>query len=203
MYVRIVLLILLQCLCSCYGGSAPNPSVIDKPGDGGKTDDSRPRKPAADKESSVMADSAVMHLIKKQNDKFPSILNELKTKRKKEDHWIWWVFPTEQPGKSEENPKTYVTVSQVDYVLTHADMDAWSAILEEIFDLLKSNPKGPWKDFHNKPNDAIIDSADHGRIGFALNFWLDDAGAKTKSNKRFYSAMKNLDKFDWPNRNTK
>jgi Protein of unknown function (DUF1810) len=136
-------------------------------------------------------------LINKQDANFPNILKELQDNKKKTSHWIWWVFPSEKPGDSEPGQKTSVNLNNVDYLLTHANMNGWSQILEEIFNLLKTQAVEPWKESGNTPNPAVIPSMDHGRIHHALIFWLQKAQDKTKKYPRFFNALNNLNKFNW------
>jgi hypothetical protein len=139
-------------------------------------------------------------LIDKQNAHFPNILKELQDNKRKTSHWIWWVFPTERSGASEPDPKTSVDLSTVDDLLKNANMDAWSQILEEIFALLKNaaSVAGVWQESgNNKPDENVIPSIDHGRIQYALEFWLGKAKEHTQKNARFFNALDNLKRFDW------
>jgi hypothetical protein len=141
----------------------------------------------------------IQRLVAKQSAHFPAILKELRNNKKKTSHWVWWVFPTEKAGASEDEPKTMVDVSMVDALLREADLNSWSEIIEEIFSLLKAEAftRG-WKESGgNKPDSAIIPRIDHNRINYALLFWLKKVKDKTQKYPRFYSALKNLSKFDW------
>lgn len=127
-------------------------------------------------------------LISKQEEEFPNILKELKENKAKTSDWIWWVFPSEQPGKSEPGEKTIVDLSSVDYLLSNANLDVWSEILEEIYALLIAQS-------NIIPNQNIIPKRDHGRIAFSLKFWLVDARAKTQQYPRFFNALSQLNRF--------
>lgn len=139
---------------------------------------------------------AVKNLVDKQNQQFPKILAELNAGRKT-SHWIWWVFPTTLKGASEPEPKTFVDAEMAGLLLKEASIDAWSEILEKIYDLLKKDQKGAFKPAHNRPNPDIIPKIDHGRIHFALKFWLEEAKDVLKKYPRFFDALKNLTAFDW------
>lgn len=142
--------------------------------------------------TSELSPEQVAHaLIIKQKVEFPKILKELQDNKKKVSHWIWWVFPTEKPGDSEPGPKTYVNLSNVEYIVSNANMDAWAQILEEINKVLKvSIPAGT-------PSPDIIPKIDHSRIHYALQFWLVKAGATTKKHPRFFKALSELQKYKW------
>lgn len=136
-------------------------------------------------------------LLLKQKSNFPHIINELKTHKKKVSHWIWWVFPSEKAGDSEPSPKTKIELGDASYFLKNAPIDAWVEILEEMYELLKTHPKGPWKENGNIPNDAIVPSIDHGRIQFSLQFWLNKARDISMHYPRLYRAFKQLEAFKW------
>ncbi|MCA9506895.1 MAG: DUF1810 family protein [Myxococcales bacterium] len=137
-------------------------------------------------------------LLIKQKNNFPSILSELKKQGRKISHWIWWVFPTEKPGASEPLPKTKIEEKEVEYVLQNTDVDQWAEILEEIFGLLKQHQKGEWKTSGgNIPNSDIIPAIDHGRIEFALTFWLTKAHDELSKRPRLFKAFANLRNFAW------
>jgi DNA mismatch repair ATPase MutL len=131
------------------------------------------------------------NLIAKQKKYFPQILDELQKNKKKTGHWIWWVFPTEMPGASEPEPKTSVQASSADYLLSNADIDAWSEILEEMYNLLNANAHA------GRPDSAVIPNIDHGRINYALKFWLGTVEGITKRYPRFHKALVNLAQFKW------
>ncbi len=65
------------------------------------------------------------------------------------------------------------------------------------YKLLKDNHIGAWKRSDNVPNAGIIPVIDHGRIAYALDFWLGIAAEQTKKNARFFNALKNLKQFKW------
>lgn len=197
----IFLSFLIFFISACFGGDK-NIKIIENIDI--KNDKNKPEKkgkisviknPSTEDEKHVT--QATKDLLAKQRENFPKILSELKANKKKTSHWIWWVFPTEKSGLSEDTPKTKVTLDQVDYILKYADLNAWSTILEEIYQLLKSQSVGPWKNRDNRPNPAVIPPIDHDRINYALKFWLETAGDKIQKNRRFYEAFKNLDRFYW------
>lgn len=136
-------------------------------------------------------------LLAKQHANFPRIIEELKTQKKKVSHWIWWVFPSEKAGDSEPSPKTKIELSDADYFLKYAEVDAWAEILEAMYELLKTHSKGPWKERSNIPNDAIIPAIDHGRIKFSLQFWLNKARDVSMRYPRLYKAFKQMEAFNW------
>ncbi|HXW53064.1 MAG TPA: DUF1810 family protein [Myxococcota bacterium] len=199
-WIVILLFISLGWQGSCHQGREQQPVKTHETSPGTKRENSaQPDKTGTETEIEVLP--TTLTLLDRQKAKFPEILNELKTNKKKVEHWIWWVFPTEHAGRSEQSPKSKVELSQVDYILAHADMNAWSAILEEIYELLKAKNQGAWQESNNEPSADVLDNSDdRGRIGYALNFWLDKAGETVKKSPRFYNALKNLDKFKWPTR---
>lgn len=177
-------------------GSLPKPDK--KPSTGEKTSTTaKPPLSGSDSEGDGSDQGMAQALLSNQKTNFAKILNELKSKRKKTSHWIWWVFPTTLAGASEGPPKSKVTKATADYVLSNADIDQWSEILETMFELLKENPMGKWQTQNNKPNSSIIPTIDHGRIGYALIFWLTSVKDSTQKYPRLYQAFKNLQAFDW------
>ena len=105
---------------------------------------------------------ALAALIIQQRRTFLQILKELK-EGKKEEHWAWWVFPTEQPGQSEgathliDDIESRVTKDTAQLLLTHAH-ELWETILLKICDLVE-------KDITNIPE------IDYDRISYFVRFW--------------------------------
>ena len=73
----------------------------------------------------------ICRLICKQYLKLNIPLLQLLTHTKKSDHWIWWLFPTEQPGNIEPDPKTYV-FTETAYFLLYNYPNVWRMCLERM-----------------------------------------------------------------------
>ncbi len=151
-----------------------------------KSEDAQPRV------SNPKLDEAARHLLRHQEENFDEILKELKENEKKISHWIWWVFPTDAPGNSEPSPKSKVSIKTAEAVLARADLKKWTLILERIALLLEKNSLAS-----GFPNPLIMPSIDHGRVAYALDFWLRTVGEKSKKYPRFFEALQRLDKFKW------
>ena len=102
-------------------------------------------------------------LVIQQRRTFRQILKELEFKGKKEEHWAWWVFPTEQPGQSEgathliDDIESRVTKDTAQLLLTHAPA-IWEDILEKICNLVEEDI-------------TKIPKIDYDRIKFFVEFW--------------------------------
>lgn len=173
-------------------------SLKDTTGNTGHSGPVFPSNTTTNRTGETAQNSSVVNiLIGKQKVHFPKILTELKAESRKVGHWIWWVFPTEKPGDSESEPRTFVNLLTAEELLSKANIDAWSEILEKIYELLENEAMGPLKTAHNIPNPAIIPTEDHGRINHALAFWLEKAVVFTKKYPRFFNALEKLKAFDW------
>ncbi len=193
--VKYLFIVLIICSCGNRSSVVPQPKTVPK--SDSEQENKQPKKSKTQKKTINEPKDPVGALIAKQQANFPSILNELKTQKKKTSHWIWWVFPTEMAGGSEPLPKTSVQSKDADALLSKADLTSWTAILTEIFDLLeKAAPKKLMKN-GNKPDSNIIPGIDHGRISYALDFWLVTVKETTKKHANFYAALKALKRFDW------
>ena len=116
------------------------------------------------------ADTKACHeLIRIQINTFPKILQELNKYNEKRTHWIWWVFPTELPGRNElqysgAKIPTYVTKGTAKtLLLSSARTTEWKGILQVVCDLSK-------KYGFNKVFPAV---KDRGRIGYFITFWTN------------------------------
>eukprot|EP00971_Amphidinium_carterae_P189888 3769372-Amphidinium_carterae.1 len=47
------------------------------------------------------ADPSYIELLRQQEIELPGVLRELERCRRKENHWVWYVFPTEKEGLSD------------------------------------------------------------------------------------------------------
>ena len=99
-------------------------------------------------------------LKKKQNENLYEALNEIKNNKKKTSHWAWWAFPTNKTGKSESNPKTYLTKTAAKKYLNNYPI-IWKNLLEEINKVIKEN------------NKKIFPRIDNGRIEFFIEFFKE------------------------------
>lgn len=125
-------------------------------------------------------DPTIQLLVNRQKDRLPSVLRELRGDmeggRRKEGHWIWWVFPQNRPGKSEPRScqgirdpscnsvlygvgKTNVTRDTAAQLLAYAPAD-WKTALEQISSLIE-----------RYGYQTMIPSADWGRISYFCDFW--------------------------------
>lgn len=142
-------------------------------------------------------DPIIKLLIEKQKAQFPVIWTELQDKGRKRGHWVWWVFPTEKMGDSEELPKTSVNIKTAEELLKNADMAFWTKILQKIDKLLRDALNGNIQPRNNVPSTEIIPAADHDRIKYSIDFWLITAKDITAKYPDFEAALKSLDAFDW------
>ena len=126
-------------------------------------------------------DPTIQLLVNRQKDRLPSVLRELRGDmeggRRKEGHWIWWVFPQNRPGDAEPRScrevvwdrscdrvlygegKTNVTHDTAAQLLAYAPPD-WKTALELICSLIE-----------RYGYIAMIPSADWGRISYFCDFW--------------------------------
>ena len=90
----------------------------------------------------------------------------------KELHWIWWVFPTERPGKSETIHKPGLSSSvhtcSALYVIENAPT-LWRYTLEKCVELIKSDR---WFRERNLSTIMFTNPHDLGRMGHFAEFWL-------------------------------
>lgn len=106
---------------------------------------------------------AMEALILKQKTEFPKILEELEANKMKIGHWVWYVWPTSQPGRSEPDPKKWIAPYLIHVLLEHTDLVRWTKILETINGLIDDFDWG------------VIPMIDYGRIGyFVLEFYTQD-----------------------------
>lgn len=97
-------------------------------------------------------------LVRKQQERFPKILEELEAERRKTSHWIWWACPTELPGDCDPIA-SYVTMETAGRLLTSEASDQWRQVLEKLCELLEES------------GTAVLPRIDHGRIHYFLKFW--------------------------------
>jgi hypothetical protein len=109
-------------------------------------------------------------LIKRQNEKCHSILNELTKHKQKTSHWAWWIFPTEMPGASEPPPATCVSSKEAAIELLARAPKEWRLVLEKIAELVRATSKKP---HHRMTLSGVLPSIDHGRVTFFVRFWRE------------------------------
>ena len=98
-------------------------------------------------------------LLEKQSKHFDRIFEELKVHGEKKSCWMWWVFPTNQPGNSEPDPKSCLpTPLDVENYLQHVD-GQWINILREIILLSIAQRR------------LVIPDQDVGRLISFVSFW--------------------------------
>jgi hypothetical protein len=103
---------------------------------------------------------AVERLLNKQHEICSNILTEIKQHRQKKTHWSWYIFPTNQIGKSDPL-QTYITKDTAQILLNTAPLE-WRLCLEQIITLaIKKN---------YKLNKVLFD-IDIGRVAFFIKFW--------------------------------
>ena len=123
-------------------------------------------------------------LILKQEANFDRILQELEIRRKKVSHWVWWVWPTSKEGFSEPSSKTSVTKATAELLLKSKNYKKWVVILLKVCKLCNETS---FKE--------VIPWMDHDRIGYFLEFWLQEVGETTKKYVKFHKACKRLQKI--------
>ena len=106
-------------------------------------------------------ESTLSILQDKQQKFFPLILEELRTKGRKESHWAWWVFPTDLEGSSEPFPKTSILPREKQLFLEGTTASSWREILELIANLVSTQQS--WNE--------ILPQIDHGRVEFFITYW--------------------------------
>ena len=83
---------------------------------------------------------ALEALIKKQQNRLPDSIKELKTHGRKTGHWIWWCMPTAKAGMAEPGEPTYVTNETALLLLENAANDqeqVWRNCLELIVEIVE------------------------------------------------------------------
>ena len=104
----------------------------------------------------------IRSLLRKQSCYCQNILGELNREGRKTGHWIWWIFPTDLPGKSEPPPKTFVLPSERHDFLRLSEETDWQTCLEVIAALVDE-----------KGMDVVLPREDRGRVHFFCKFWTE------------------------------
>mmetsp|Transcript_79123 Transcript_79123/g.229841 ORF Transcript_79123/g.229841 Transcript_79123/m.229841 type:complete len:131 (-) Transcript_79123:192-584(-) len=119
-------------------------------------------------------------LVRRQQERCPKILKELEKTGRKTSHWIWWVCPTQLPGRCDPIG-SYVTRETASLLLASESAEQWRTVLETLCDLTEKNGK------------SVLPPVDHGRVHYFLRFW---AHVPDKP-EWMEHVLRKLDRFDW------
>ena len=100
-------------------------------------------------------------------------------KYKKNDHWIWWVFPTTKVGNNDIYKSGITNIDDMIYILNKKNtMVIWVNILIYLSKCLKS-----------QKTKLIFPKNDHNRINIFFDEWIKEY-KNLKKYKDFYNAFK-------------
>ena len=137
-------------------------------------------------------------LITKINVNYEMIMKDLENGKKDED-WIWWIFPTSIEGMSEYPPKTYINKKNLFYFLRQSSyrhsvgesmstMDKWIKVLERILTLISRKRNFEVKkevligsQTKIKVGSEIIPQIDHARIAASSKFFYEKIQEERKA----------------------
>ena len=131
-------------------------------------------------------DKVALHrLISIWNEEIDNIMDELReiklTHTTKKGHWIWWIFPINHTGRSDQL-QTYLTYFTAETFLKHIDIKKWAECIQLISEIIREHRSGIPKIDFSRMNDFCI-------------FWLFDEKFKgvpkpiQKSSQKLYNAM--------------
>lgn len=118
--------------------------------------------------------------MRRQQERLPKVLRELEKTGRKTSHWIWWVCPTQLPGRADPIG-TYVTKQTAVALMSGESAEEWRAVLEKLCALV------------DDVGTSVLPKVDHGRVHHFLRFW----SRVPNKPEWMEDVLESLRRFDW------